>query len=170
MTKEQMIQALQLLNEKLKQRGLKADLGLYGGAVMCLVFNAREGTKDIDAIFEPKMDVYRIAEEVAQDLGLDPDWLNDGVKGFVSANNELVLYNQMSNLRIFTVTPKYMLAMKVISCRMTGSKDVEDIKFLIRYLGLTSVDEVLSIVYTYYPLNRVPQRAYYVLDEIFGGS
>ena len=45
--------AFKKLNAELKGDGSKAEVCIVGGAVMCLVFNAREQTKDVDAIFHP---------------------------------------------------------------------------------------------------------------------
>ncbi len=50
---------------------------------MCLVFNAREQTKDVDAIFHPKAKVYDLAKKVAQEQSPPPDWFNDSAKDYV---------------------------------------------------------------------------------------
>lgn len=79
---------------------------------MCLVFNARKQTKDVDAIFCPKAKVYKFSKEVASELNLAEDWLNDLAKGFMSDNFDRVEVLNMSHLKIFVTSAKYMLAMK----------------------------------------------------------
>lgn len=169
LTKEELIKYLNVLNEELKVRDVKGDIALYGGAVMCLVFNTRGFTKDIDAIFEPRVDMRKIIKEIAEDNNLSEDWLNDGVKGFISNNNDLVLFKQLSHLAIYHASAEYMLAMKVLSSRVGYSKDIEDIKSLLEILGIKSLTEAEKIVLKYYPVTRIPQKAFYLLEELFDG-
>ena len=51
LTRKKIEELLGALNEELGRRGVMGEVGICGGAVMCLVFNAREATKDVDAIF-----------------------------------------------------------------------------------------------------------------------
>lgn len=52
---------------------------------MTLAFDDRESTRDVDAVFVPKMEIYNEAARVAEAMGLPDSWLNDGVQGFVAA-------------------------------------------------------------------------------------
>jgi hypothetical protein len=49
---------------------------VFGGAAMVLAFNAREATRDVDALFEPDSQVIAAAHEVAKELRLPKSWLN----------------------------------------------------------------------------------------------
>jgi predicted nucleotidyltransferase len=89
LTPDQVRGALALLNEKLLSRETQGELCLFGGAVMALVFDARPSTRDVDAIMVPKAELLEASAEVALEMGLREDWLNDGVKGFVSSQPEL---------------------------------------------------------------------------------
>jgi hypothetical protein len=170
MNKRELIEALQDLNNKMILHNIYGEIAMYGGAVMCLVLNARSNTKDIDAIFEPKMDILKLSEITARDLGLPLGWLNDGVKGFLSKNNNVVETFRLSNLKIYAATPEYMFAMKSASARLGNANEIKDIKFLIRLLNITDVGSALSIIDKYYPLDTLPQKTYYMLCEIFGSS
>ena len=171
MDREKIKQALFMINEQLAYSGARAEIGLYGGAVMCLVLNAREGTHDIDAIFAPK-DVMNIAiNNVGNQLGLPKGWFNDAVKGFVSANNDMVLFDRLSNLDIdiYVTRPEYLFAMKAVSCRLDNENELNDIKFLINYLDRSSVEQAVATIGNYFPENRVQPKTQYMLMEIFGG-
>ena len=72
------------LNEELRRRQVLGEAYLAGGAVMCLVFQAREATNDIDAMLVPSSEMHAAAGVVAASEDLPNDWLNDAVKGFLA--------------------------------------------------------------------------------------
>jgi hypothetical protein len=77
MNRSEIVAALQALARRLEARGLEADLYVVGGAAIALAYDSRRATRDIDAVFVPKLEVYREAERVAEELGLPVGWLND---------------------------------------------------------------------------------------------
>ena len=91
LTREEIVAALARLAELLRERQTEGEVCLFGGAVMVLAFQARPSTKDVDAIFRPAPLVRELARHVAAERGLPEDWLNDGVKGFVSARHDTAL-------------------------------------------------------------------------------
>jgi hypothetical protein len=165
MKKNEIITAFLKLNEELNIDGSKAEICIVGGAVMCLVFNAREQTKDVDAIFRPKAKVYELAGRVAEDLGLPDDWLNDSAKRYVNSKLDQVEVLNLSHLKIFAPSAKYMLAMKCLAARI-GSHDESDIEFLIKYLKLTKAKDVLDIVGTYYDAKLIQPKTQFMVEEI----
>jgi len=173
LTGEQIVSALARLAELLRQRQTQGEGCLFGGAVMVLAFQARPSTKDVDAIFRPAPLVRELARQVAGERGLPDDWLNDGVKGFVSARHDIGRGDlpQFDGLRVTAPTPEYLLAMKCMASRIAAGPDdpgdVQDIRFLVARLGLTSAEQALSIVARYYPEDRIPPRAGYLLEDVF---
>ena len=51
--RETIILALRRLSELLRERNVQGEICLLGGTAMVLAFNARERTKDVDAVFQP---------------------------------------------------------------------------------------------------------------------
>ncbi|MCL2074184.1 MAG: DUF6036 family nucleotidyltransferase [Marinilabiliaceae bacterium] len=166
LNKETIIYFLELLNEELIKKNVSGEISMVGGAVMCLCFGARVSTRDIDAIFEPKMIIYDCVKNIAMKCGLPEDWLNDGVKGFLSRDATFKVYREMSNLRIFVASPEYMLAMKCLSSRLDNLDELEDIKFLVKYLELTSLEQVIEIITKYYPIRMFLPKVQYTIMEI----
>ena len=64
---------------------------------------------------------------------------------------------------------EYLLAMKCLAMRIGEEfQDVDDIRYLIRYLNLNNYQETLKMITQYYPLERFPQKTLYALEEILG--
>jgi hypothetical protein len=111
LTQADILRLLGLLNEELKTTGTKAELFLAGGAVMRLAFAARPSTQDVDALFRPSKQVREAAARVAARAGVSTDWLNDGVKGFMSAHGDFAPFLELDHLSVMIVQPEYLLAM-----------------------------------------------------------
>jgi hypothetical protein len=160
-----------LLNQELARSGIRGEVYLAGGAVMCLVFQARPATEDIDALLIPPADLRSAAQAVAANEGLPEDWLNDAVKGYFSANGRFDVFEELSHLRVYVPHPEYLLAMKCLALRLGEEfQDLDDVKVLIRVLGIRTSAEAESILARYYALERYPAKARYVLEELIGGQ
>lgn len=171
LAKADIIRLLKRLNEELANADQIGELYLVGGAVMCLVLEARPATKDIDAWFRPSRSIREAAKRVSVGEGVEPDWLNDAVKGYLSASGTYSPYLDLSNLRVSTATPEYLLAMKCLAMRLGEEfHDEEDVRFLLRFLNLARFDKALDVVGRYYPLERIPQKTLYALEELLGGK
>lgn len=172
MTRKEILAALEALSVALGARDAKGEVCLFGGTVMVLAFQARVATKDVDALFQPTEAIRQGVREVAEELELPPDWLNDGVKGFVSARHEVTAEGlpQFPNLRLTMPTAEYLLAMKCMAARVGAGdepSDVADIRFLIRHLGLASPEAVLDLTARYYGKDRIPVKTQYLVEGIF---
>jgi hypothetical protein len=149
------------LNEELARKHVRGEAYLAGGAVMCLVFQARPATKDIDAMLIPAAEMRAAAQAVAAREDLPGDWLNDAVKGFFSERGSFEVFEEFSNLRIYVPHPGYLLAMKCLALRLGEEfHDLGDVAILLREMGLQTVAEAESILGQYYDLSMTrPKRA-----------
>ncbi len=111
--------ALGELGRRSHSAGRVVEIAIYGGCAVMMTLNDRLPTKDVDAVFERDKDfVRRIASDIARDFGWDENWLNDGVKGYLSAAESdpaatLLIGTYPSEaepgLRVFIPKPEYLL-------------------------------------------------------------
>lgn len=153
------------LNEELADRKVQGEVGICGGAVMCLVFQTRKATKDIDAIFEPTREIRKASRKVAHAFGIPEDWLNDAAKVYFHADPPREPVLEFSHLRVWAPRADYMLAMKCISARF-DTHDKEDLEFLLEYLNLKSPGQVFDLVSRYYPDHLVPAKTRFFVEEM----
>ncbi|MBK7585065.1 MAG: hypothetical protein IPI67_33360 [Myxococcales bacterium] len=155
------------LDEQLGARGVRGEIYVIGGAVMCLVFGAREATRDVDALFAPTREVREAAARVGLERGLPADWLNDAAKGFLSSNASFAPFLTLPNLSVSTATPEYLLAMKCLAMRLGAEfHDEADIRYLLRYLNVETHAAAVAILESFYPLAQFPQKTLYALEEL----
>jgi hypothetical protein len=156
-----------LLNLELSAAETEGELFLVGGAVMCLAYSARPSTQDVDGLFRPARQIREAAARVALRAGVQPDWLNDGVKGFLSDQGDFAPFLELDHLRVLVAQPAYLLAMKCLSFRIGAEfHDEDDVRYLLRHLNMTSYEKVVEMIGRYYPLQRFPQKTLYALNEL----
>ncbi len=163
--REEIDSLLEDLNAELERRGAKADLFLVGGAAIAVAFDARRATHDLDAVFQPAAVVREAARAVADKRGLGDDWLNDAVKGFLPGPDaDAERYFAGSALRVDVASARFLLAMKLFASRV--ETDADDIAFLYREVGFTTVAQGLELVSTAYPGRPIDVKVQYLLEEV----
>lgn len=173
LSREVILKAFQALSDELGRSGSTGERCLFGGTVMVLAFAARPSTRDVDAIFHPTQVVRAAARVVGEASNFPEHWLNDAAKAFVSARHETTQAGlpQFPNLRVIMPTSEYLLAMKCMASRIGAvegeADDVSDMVFLIRHLKLKTAREVMNIVTAYYPQDRIPVKAQYLVEGLF---
>lgn len=167
LTRADIRRLFEMLNEELGQTGTQGEVFLVGGAVMCLAYGARASTQDVDALFRPAASVREAAARVAVRANLDPRWLNDAVKGYMSEHADFASFLEVDHLRVMVAQPEYLLAMKCLAMRIGAeSHDEADVRYLLRHLDIDSYDRALTVITKYYPLERFPQKTLYALEEL----
>jgi hypothetical protein len=168
------------LGRKARDADKIVEIAVYGGSALVLTLPGRVATKDVDAVIDRDADWLRqAAAELAEQRGWPRDWLNDGVKGWLSHRDRdpdaKALFKTYPSegepgLRVFVASPHYLFAMKCLAMRIGGvdqTQDRADIEALAREIGVTSAEQALDIVSRYYPLSKVPPKTQYGVEEIF---
>ena len=176
-------EAFERLGEKAVEAEKIIEISVYGGSALVLTTGYRISTQDVDAVFEKdRTFVNRAAGEIAAEFGWPADWLNDGVKGFLSrydgdpdAKTLFRTYPSEAQfgLRVFVASAAYLFAMKCLAMRTGGvgqNEDVQDIKQLGGILGVLSATDAFAIVSRYYPSGRLPPKTQFGIEEMFGGA
>ncbi|MBN1669391.1 MAG: hypothetical protein JXR37_00045 [Kiritimatiellae bacterium] len=164
------------MGELAQGHGAKLEVCLYGGAVMMLAYNAREITRDVDAVIEPSELGWRLARQVGEELGLPEAWINDRVKQFLAPRKRTRrLPWEAPGIALTVPTAGYLLAMKALACRqpLPGFQgDFDDLRFLVRKTGVKSVGAIQEHIDRYYPDDVLPDEdaamLKTILDEVWG--
>jgi hypothetical protein len=128
---------------------------LFGGAAIALRYGEQATTKDIDAVFngfDSEDAIARAISATAAENNLEADWLNDAGKKFVT---KAILHDKEELFRLKGVTfyipaATALLAMKIAAMRLySGSKDIDDIRLLLKVTGLSSLSDIAPIVSHY---------------------
>lgn len=171
LSKENILKALQALSDYFKEKDSQGEICIFGETVMLLAFDARETTRDVDAVFRPSELFRDAAKKIRETLQLPEHWLNDGVKGFVSSSGDFTSEGlpQFSHLRITRPTASYLLAMKCLAARDGGygtDGDKKDVITLISHLQLKTTEEVFKIIEKYYPQERIAVKTKFFVEEV----
>jgi hypothetical protein len=165
----ELLAALQAMDDQLSLRGVRAELFVVGGAAMAIAYDARRSTADVDAVFAPTDVVREVAKKVGADLGLEPDWLNDGVKAFIpSEDPDRISVFEGSALSVAAASPHFLLAMKLLASRI--GRDQDDIRFLYELCGFSTLQEGLDLLERCYPQHLILPRVQFLLQEMLEGD
>ena len=169
------------LGTRARREGKVIDLAIYGGSALMLASNFRVATRDVDAVAEGGQDtIARLAEDIARARNWPRDWLNDGVRTYLSPNvNGLQEHHtllraypseQEPGLRVFVPSPEYLLAMKLMAMRIdptSDKSDVTDILNLINVVGFTTPEEVVDFASSFYPEAKISARLHLGIRELW---
>src|SRR3954447_12519730 len=165
MDREEIVALMTALGETLSERGVDGEMYVVGGAAIALAYDARRSTRDIDAVFEPKLAIYEAAAEIAERFDLPAGWLNDAVKGFLAGDDpEAAPVLDLPGLRCLAASPRMLLALKVLAHRV--GEDEGDVTLLAGVLGLRTPHEVLAVAEDVFG-DRLDPAARFFVEELF---
>lgn len=158
------------------EQGRIAEIALFGGSALMMMFDFRESTFDADymLISGYENEVRQAAEAVTKGRELPHDWLNDAVSVYASDHPSVKLLGDFPRdgepgLRVFHAAPEYIFAMKVLSSMRSSleSHDIEDIWNLIDAIPVATVEDAIDLVKEFYPKKKLPRRNELILQDIF---
>lgn len=169
--KEDILSSLREVGQLALLEGRTLEVAIYGGAAMTLQYDARVSTQDVDAVAHPedKNLLSILAAKVGTEKGYQDGWLNDAVKGFVSSSPRMEEGSiEVPGIRILFPTAEYLLAMKCMAMRLgeEEGKDRQDIEFLLEKTGLSSAEDVIELVSSFYPENSITPKTLFGIQEI----
>jgi hypothetical protein len=178
-TTAELSDALRELGELCVEAGKVIDIAVYGGSCLILVSNFRVSSEDVDAVaLEDQAFIDEASHIIASRHGWPMDWLNDGVRTYLSprveshqAHELFATYPDESNpgLRVYVPTPEYMLAMKLMALRIApaAGKDLEDIINLLQIVGVTDKPKIIEFAANFYPEARISGKLRLALDDLW---
>ena len=144
-------------NNVLKSEDLVAEVCACGGKAFLAGYYTEKNTRDISEIFRPTELVLDAWSRVERRFGLEAKGIENHLNLFFHPDPPRERHFSMSHLRVFASTPAYLLAMKC-STPCPDIMDQQAIQFLIQYLKIESVEQILEIISDYYPRLEVPEN------------
>ncbi len=93
-------------------------------------------------------------------------WLNDQATVHATSGGDPAAPRVFENagIRVAAASPEHLLAMKMLAARR---RDIDDIRILVKHLGLSSADEVVALCDQVLPDEPIPGRARLILADLF---
>jgi Nucleotidyltransferase of unknown function (DUF6036) len=88
LSKLDLLAAFRELDQRLSKDKITADLFVFGGAALVLGYEARPGTRDVDAIWRPHGAVLKHAWDIGAERGWPKSWLNDQATAYLPSGFE----------------------------------------------------------------------------------
>jgi hypothetical protein len=99
-------------------------------------------------------------------LNLESEWPSDGAKAFLPGEDkDRIGVYEGQHLSVAAASPQYLLAMKLMASRV--ERDQDDIRELYKLCGLTTAEQGLDLLVSYYPERQILARVHFLLQEMF---
>ncbi|MFN0112317.1 MAG: hypothetical protein ACKVZH_25940 [Blastocatellia bacterium] len=148
-TRPEIIEAFERLGQLAVERETEIELALVGGALMVLLYEARESTRDVDAVVLAPREVglvRELAQTVADERNWPIDWLNDGAKGFLIGLSSGIVVFSAPGIEVRSPSTGQLLAMKLSAWR--DDVDIADARRLLQEMS-GNRDEIWQTVEPY---------------------
>ena len=162
------LDALEALSERMREKHLRAHIYIVGGAAMSLTHRRSQATFDVDALIVNETgSLIEVAREIADESGLPRDWLNDNVRqlSIVPPEPDVCARTVFDSphLVVTGASARHLLAMKVHAAR---ERDLEDIATLVRELGIATMPQIREVHKAVFPHADLPERSAHRVSEL----
>ena len=153
------------LGARLRAKGIDAHLYIVRGSAMALAYDRERLTRDIDAVYAPKAEVYKEAELMATEHpDIDSGWLNDAAKAYINpGDTEAKILTSVPGMTVSIASPRRLLAMKVLAARI--DRDTDDILNLVNIIGIKTISGVLDLAEEEYG-DRLLPKSCFLMEEL----
>lgn len=173
-SRQDMLAIFEKMGEACREDGAYYEIAIYGGSALMLAFDYRQATCDIDfvPVSGASDKIAGIADRAAASLGLPANLLRDDVRIFVSDAAQYEMFGEFpkggGNLRVFSATPEYILAMKILAMRSSmETGDMRDIWELADTCDIVDSGSAIRVLEKFYPGQDMPVRNRLILEDIF---
>lgn len=146
--------ALESLNKKLNDRNIIIEIKAIGGFAMLYNKLRSDGyTMDVDtATRDMTEEVQALIREVAEEKGLDEDWINNDSYMLPEVTDiidklEWITDNSYSNILLYIAKIESLLLLKVRAVHFAGLvpriTDQTDVLDILAFLGIHTIEEVM---------------------------
>ncbi|MFI0846236.1 hypothetical protein [Mesorhizobium sp. IMUNJ 23232] len=184
----ELLAAFDEIGEAAQRNGALIHVAVYGGSALMLASNFRFSSEDVDIAELPTPWPQWLADVVATIAarhGWSEDWLNDAVSFHLSSiatmEGDHVEFgtfprsDEEPGLVVYVPSAEYLLALKVKAVRvldpLKGQKDAEDIRNLMRVVGVENAAAVVEIMSRYFPRSAAdPEKQLFLLRHVLANT
>ena len=160
---------LEQINDELARNELQATFNIFGGCAVMLTCYSGRRSWDIDGVMTgPNVQLLsniidKVVERNQNSESAFSRSLFDmtivGVFHLMSKDDDMVVYEQMSNLKIQICSARQLLAMKLFSARLDKQfQDLKDAVLLCRHLELTNKYELRNVLDEYFKKESIDKK------------
>jgi len=185
--RERLLLAFDRIGAAAAVQDVMLEMAVYGGSALMIAGNFRFATEDADiAELERPWPEWltRVVADIAADQGWSADWLNEGVQFHLSPLADQVADHiefatfprgGAPGLRVSVPSAPYMLALKLKAMRINdprrGEQEADDIRNLLRTVGVTTIEDAIAILGRYFPRSaKDADRQRFLLKHIWPGE
>lgn len=151
-----MVKYMTLLGERLSEQGKEIELQIFGGSALALHYDTRRRTTDdIDALYVRDQVIEDEIKKIADEFGLQKEWLNDHIKNTLYGVNisadKMSLVLDKPGIKAYVVSAKMLLANKAMIYSRNKTEDIIDAAKLCKILNITNEQQIESVIKEFYP-------------------